>query len=276
MMKYFDRISAIDVSPDIRVRDLRIKFEVKKNVTSNMNSARVDIYNLSQNTRNRITSDSSSLVRILAGYSQNTGLIEIGQGNISNVVHTVKSPDIITTIYSKDGFNAISNNPISLSFIDGSPLSAIIDTIIAKLGVPVRYADYNKNVRIKNGLSYVGSIPEILDILGREYKFRWSIQNGLLQILNGLSGTGNQSVFLSPSTGLIESPELVIKTKGLSQLNSNEYRIVSLLQPQLEVGDLVEVDSKLLSGIFIINDLVHVGDTHGPEWYSKMIVVRNG
>ena len=70
MMKYFDRISAIDVSPDIRVRDLRIKFEVKKNVTSNINSARVGIYNLSQNTRNRITSDSSSLVRILAGYSQ--------------------------------------------------------------------------------------------------------------------------------------------------------------------------------------------------------------
>lgn len=275
-MKYFNRVCEIQVSPDIGVKNLRIKFEVKKSVTSNINTARVDIYNLSQNTRNKITSDASSLVKIFAGYSENTGPVEIGQGNISNVIHTIKSPDIITTVFSKDGFNAITKNPISLSFIDGTPLSAVIDTIVARLGLPVRYADYDKSVRIKNGLSYVGSIPEILDILGRQYKFRWSIQNGLVLILNELSGTGTQNVFLSESTGLIESPELIIKNKELTTLNKNEYKVVALLQPQLEVGDLVEIESKVLKGTFIVNEVIHAGDTHGLEWYSKLIVVKNG
>lgn len=29
-MKYFDRVCAVDISPDIRVEKLRIRFEIKK------------------------------------------------------------------------------------------------------------------------------------------------------------------------------------------------------------------------------------------------------
>lgn len=273
-MKYFDRVCAVDISPDLRVEKLRIKFEIKKSVIANTNYCRVDIYNLSQTTRNRITTDSTSLVRVLAGYSNNSGLIEIGQGNISNVIHTYKSPDVITTIYSKDGFNATISNRISLSFIDKTPLSSIIDAVIAKLNIPVKFINYNKSILIKNGFSYVGPITDVLDQLGRQYKFRWSIQDGQLQILNGEQGTGNQSVFLSAETGLIESPELIIKTKKLQEIKKNEYKVSSLMQPQMQAGDLIQIESKTLNGIFIVNELTHVGDMNANEWYTNLIVVN--
>jgi hypothetical protein len=275
-MKYFDRVCVVDISPDIRIDNHKIKFEIKKSVLSNINSCRVDIYNLSQTTRNKITSDANSLVRVEAGYVQTGGVLEIGQGNISNVIHTSKSPDIITTIYSKDGFNSITNNPINLSFVDKTPLSSVINAIIDKLNLPIKYANYDQNIQLKNGFSYVGSIPEVLDQLGIQYKFKWSIQNGQVQILKEEESTGNRSVFLSDQTGLIESPELVIKTKNLDLLKKNEYKVVSLLQPQLEAGDLVEIDSIVLSGIFIVTELIHIGDTRGNEWYTKMVVTNNG
>lgn len=275
-MKYFNRVCQVDISPDIRVENHKIKFEIKKSVLSNINSCRVDIYNLSQTTRNKITSDPSSLVRVDAGYVENGGVFAIGQGNISNVIHTIKSPDIITTIYSKDGFNAVTNNPITLSFTGKTQLSSVINAIITKLGLPVKFADYNKAQQFKNGFSYVGSIPDVLDQLGDQFKFKWSIQNGQLQILNGEKSTNVQNVFLSDKTGLVESPELIIKTKNLDELNKNEYKVVSLLQPQLEAGDLVQVESIVLTGIFVIKELIHTGDTRGNEWYTKMVVTTNG
>ena len=275
-MKYFNRVCNIDISPGIRVDVHKIKFEVKKSILSNINNCRIDIYNLSQTTRNKITSDPSSLVRIQAGYLENGGALNIGQGNISNVFHTIKNPDIITTIHSKDGFNSIINNPISLSFLGNVPLSSVIDSIVAKLKLPVKFADYDKSAKFKNGYSYVGSIPDALNQLGEQFNFKWSIQNGQLMILNGEKSNGNQSLLLSATTGLVETPELIIKTKNLDTLNKNEYKVVSLLQPQMEAGDLVQISSITLNGVFVVKELTHLGDTRGNDWYTKMIVTNNG
>jgi hypothetical protein len=276
MMKYFDRVCAIDISPDIRVENHKIKFEVKKNIIANKNTCRVDIYNLAENTRNKITNDINSLVRIKAGYSQNVGLVEIGQGNISNVIHSFRRPDILSIIYSKDGFKAVRDNSISLSFKENTPLSSVINSLVDKLDLPVKFTDYDKSAILKGGFSHLGSIPSALDELSLQFKFNWSIQNGQIQILDENKGTGKRVMSLSSSTGLIEDPEEVIVTKKLKKKDKNEYKVVSLLQPQLEAGDLIEIDSRTLTGVFIVNELEHIGDTRGNEWYTIMIVVKNG
>ena len=274
-MKYFDRICIVDVSPDMQIKDLRIKFDIKKSIFSNQNHCRVDITNLSQTTRNKITSNQSSLVRVKAGYVQNGGAISIGQGNISNVIHIPQNPDIITTIYSKDGFNAIIDNNISLSFKENTSLKSVIDSIAKDLKLPIKYADYEQGAKFKNGYSYLGSIPAALDQLGDQFNFKWSIQNDQLMIIRNGGSNKNRSVSLSAETGLIESPELIIKTKNLDLMNKNEYKITALLQPQLEAGDLIEVKSKVLNGTFIVKELNHLGDTRGSDWYTKIIVTNS-
>lgn len=276
MMNYFDRVCAVDVSPGIRIENLKIKFEIKKNIEADKNSCRVDIYNLSENTRNKITNDINSLVRVQAGYAQNVGLIEIGQGNISNIVHTFKRPDVISTIYTKDGFKAFRNKMISFSFAENTPLFLVIDKLVQELNIPVKSLDYNKSILLKGGYSYIGSIPQALDELGREFNFKWSIQNGQIQIVDANKGTGKRTILLSPQTGLIEDPEEVIVTKSLKKRVKSEYKIVSLLQPQLDAGDILQVQSRILEGNFIINSLEHKGDTRGNEWHTSMIVVRYG
>lgn len=273
-MLYFDRVCAIDISPDIRVEDLRIKFEIKKNIEPNLNSCKVEIYNLSTEVRNRISSDADSIVRVFAGYKFNEGLINIGTGNISNVLHNVKNPDVITTIFVKDGFNSLLNNNITLSFIDKTPLNDIIEAVIKKLGIPVKYTEFDSSISLNNGLTFFGSISRILSILAVQFNFTWSIQNGELLIIDSASGTGLNSVFLSEKTGLIESPDLIIKSKQLAELNQDDYLVVALLQPQMEAGDSVVIDSDVLKGNFTVKDLIHHGDTRGNEWYTKMVVTR--
>jgi hypothetical protein len=275
-MNYFDRICAIDITPDIRLTNFKIKFEIKKNIISDKNSCRIDIYNLNESTRSKISNDIDSLVRVEAGYTQNAGLVNIGQGNISNVIHEFKRPDIITYIYIKDGFKAVRNNVISLSFIENTPLSSVINALIAKINLPIRFVDYDKSIKLKGGYSFIGSVSEALDQLGEQFSFNWSIQNGEIQILNKNKSTGKQIIFLSSTTGLVDNPEEVILTKDLKKRVNSEYKVVSLLQPQIEVGDLIQIESKLLNGQYKINELEHKGDTRGNEWYTTMTVVKNG
>lgn len=275
MMKYFDRVCAIDISPDIRIENHKIRFEIKKSIVADKNSCRVDVYNLAEQTRNKITNDINSLVRVQAGYIENTGLVDIGQGNISHVVHQFRRPDIITTVYSKDGFKVTRNNIISLSFGENTPLSSIINAIITKLNIPVKFTDYDKSAIVKNGYSFIGTIPDALNQLSLQFKFRWSIQNGQIQILSSNKGTNKQIISLSATTGLINDPEKIISTKQLDKQQVNEYRIVALLQPQLEAGDLIAVQSRIIEGVFIVNELEHSGDTRGDSWYTSMIVVKN-
>lgn len=273
-MLYFDRVCEIEVSPDIRIKDLRIKFEIKKNIEPNLNSGKVEIYNLSEEIRNRISSTPDGIVRVFAGYKYNEGLISIGIGNISNVLHNIKNPDVVTTIYVKDGFNSLLNNNIALSFIDKTPLDDIIKSVIKKLGIPVKYTEFDASVLLNKGLSYFGSISRILSVLAVQFNFTWSIQNGELLIIDSASGTGLNSVFLSEKTGLIENPDLIIKNKQLAELNQNDYLVTALLQPQMEVGDNAVIDSSVLKGSFVVKDLIHLGDTRGNEWYTKMVVTR--
>lgn len=273
-MKYFDRVCEVDITPDIKIAQHRIVFDIFKSIESDKNSCRIDIYNLSDETRNKIANDISSLVRVSAGYMQNLGLLQIGQGNISNVLHTIKSPDIITTIYSKDGFYATRRKYVSFSFAEKTRLKSVVDKIATELNLPVSFSNYT-DATVETGYSFVGNVKDALDELALQYNFSWSIQNGELVIIKANTSTNKKVVFLSATTGLIENPQKIIKTKTLDDIQRDEYKVVSLLQPQLEAGDIVEIDSKIIKGRFTIFEVGHKGDTRGNDWYTTMTIYKS-
>jgi hypothetical protein len=271
LMSSFNRIYSITISPNLLIENLKIKFEIKKSLETKNNYSKIDIYNLSQKDRNAISSEQYALFKMKCGYSEDQGLINIAQGNVSDVIHSTSVPDIVTTIYSKDGFSAIKNNYIQLSFSENTSIQTIADKIIQKMNLPVRFSNL-KNQTIKNGYSFIGTVSEALNDLGNQYDFDWSIQNGEIQILTKNSSTNFQAFLLSPETGLIENPTRTIKNKYFEKKGKGEYSVTSLLNPQLEVGDLVSVDSNALKGNFLIKEITHTGDTRGNEWYSRLII----
>lgn len=275
-MVSFNRIYSITISPNLLIENLKenlkIKFEIKKSLQLKSNFSRVDIYNLSEKERNAISSEQYAFFEMQCGYSEDVGLIKIAQGNVSDVTHYVSAPDVITTIYSKDGFKAIKNNYIQLSFTENTSTKTIIDTIIQKIGLPLRFSNL-KPQNIKNGYSFIGTVSDALQDLAMQYDFEWSIQNGQIQILTKNSSTTLKAFLLSAETGLIGNPNRTIKNKDFEKKEKGEYSVFCLLNPQLEVGDLISIDSNSLKGTFLIKELTHIGDNMGNEWYTKLIVV---
>ena len=278
MSHYFNRLCRVIIQgeKEIDIRDNKISFEVTKSSNAKENISRIEIWNLATKTRKLITA-TDSMVRLFAGYADNRGLIEICQGDITNVRHNRNTTDTITQIYTEDGNKRLRLNLISESFKGTVYLKNILSRLTEKTGVAFRLVGVS-NSSVGGGYAIVGGFDLALDGLAQVFGFSWSTQGGII-LLRGKEDIGDTEVMLlSAETGLILNPQTV---KQVSErlvdsdepLSLNVYALQSLLQPNLQINDLVAVKSRDLNGNFRINKISHTGDTRGNNWYSNMEVV---
>lgn len=283
-MLYFDRVCKVIIegAKVITIENSKIQFEIIKSKNAKENTAKVEIYNLAPNTRKLIT-EQEALVRIFAGYAQNKGLIEIGQGDISKVKHNRDKTEVVTEIYIAEGLRKIRDNPISISFSSKSKikLSNILDNLKTKSNnqFVFRLIDVDDSKTIDNGYSDLGSLDQILNNLKLQFGFEWSVQNGIITIKGTKKPVGNEIMLLTPSSGLILHPESVKQVSrklGKSSITKQDKKtstIQALLQPNLQVNDIIAIESQDLKGKYEIQKITHKGDTRGNDWYSDMEVI---
>lgn len=282
-MLYFDRVCKVVIEGDkvITIENSKIQFEIIKSKNAKENTAKVEIYNLAPNTRKLIT-EQEALVRIFAGYAQNKGLIEIGQGDISKVKHNRDKTEVVTEIYMAEGLRKIRDNPISISFSSKSKLKLanVLDNLRAKSNnqFVFRLIDIDDSKTIDNGYSDLGSLDQILNNLGLQFGFGWSIQNGIITIKGTKKSVANEIMLLTPKNGLILHPESVkhvsrrLEKSNITKQDRKVNSIQALLQPHLQVNDIIAIESQDLKGKYEIQKITHKGDTRGNDWYSDMEV----
>ena len=283
-MLYFDRVCKVVIEGVriITIENSKIQFEIIKSKTAKENTAKIEIYNLAPNTRKLIT-EQDALVRIFAGYAQNKGLIEIGQGDISKVKHNRDKTEVVTEIYTAEGIRKIRDNPISISFSSKSKLKLanVLDNLRTKSNnqFVFRLIDVDDSKTIDNGYSDLGSLDQILNNLGIQFGFRWSVQNGIITIKGTKKSVANEIMLLTPSSGLILHPESVkqvsrrLEKSSITKQDRKINSIQALLQPHLQVNDIIAIRSQDLNGKYEIQKITHKGDTRGNDWYSDMEVI---
>lgn len=283
-MLYFDRVCKVVIEGDkvITIENSKIQFEIIKSKNAKENTAKVEIYNLAPNTRKLIT-EQEALVRIFAGYAQNKGLIEIGQGDISKVKHNRDKTEVVTEIYMAEGLRKIRDNPISISFSSKSKLKLanVLDNLRTKSNnqFVFRLIDIDDSKTIDNGYSDLGSLDQILNNLGLQFGFGWSIQNGIITIKGTKKSLANEIMLLTPKNGLILHPESVkhvsrrLEKSNITKQDRKVNSIQALLQPHLQVNDIIAIESQDLKGKYEIQKITHKGDTRGNDWYSDMEVI---
>lgn len=283
-MLYFDRVCkvVIEGAKVITIENSKIQFEIIKSKNAKENTAKVEIYNLAPNTRKLIT-EQEALVRIFAGYAQNKGLIEIGQGDISKVKHNRDKTEVVTEIYMAEGIRKIRDNPISISFSSKSKLKLtnVLDNLRTKSNnqFVFRLIDVDDNKTIDNGYSDLGSLDQILNNLAMQFGFEWSVQNGIITIKGTKKSVANEIMLLTPSSGLILHPESVkqvsrrLEKSSITKQDRKINSIQALLQPHLQVNDIIAIASQDLNGKYEIQKITHKGDTRGNDWYSDMEVI---
>lgn len=283
MTTYFDRVCRIEVSgkSKLLIANNRINFEIIKSIDPQENIGRVEIWNIGLETRKLITAHNSQ-VRLFAGYSNYRGdgdnLIAIAQGDITNVRTRRNQTDTVTQIYFAEGQRVIRSNPISLSFSGSVTLSNILRAVTDQSGLSFKYAGVSSSASILEGYSAFGSVDTVLNNLALEFNFKWSMQNGVILLKGSNSNGDNEVMLLSPETGLILNPESVKKisrkvAKSEAPLEDNINAVQSLLQPHLQVNDVIAIKSNDLNGQFRIAKISHTGDSRDNDWYSKMEVL---
>lgn len=279
MAHYFDRLCRVIIEgrKEIDITQNKISFEVTKSSNCKENVARIKIWNLSGQTRKFITA-SDSLVRLLAGYAGNKGLIEVAQGDITNVCHHITTTDTVTEIYLSDGGKKLMQKVITMSFKGEVSLASILSKLTEQSGFVFRLAGVNANAVVAGGYAAFGDIDLVLGDLALVFAFSWSVQAGMV-LLRGNERLNDQEVMLlTAETGLILNPEAVKQlSKKLNEADKpvplNVYALQALLQPHLQINDLIAIKSLDLNGNFRINKISHTGDTRGNDWYSNIEVI---
>lgn len=264
--------------PAILVDGLRVAFDVQKTLSSEPNTAKITVTNLSQNSRELIREVDVAVV-LSAGYRDLHGPETLAFGNITNVLHQKEPPDIHSIIEVGDGQKEL-RTVVTVSYSENTTVKQAIEDIAGRLGLPEKTnlaALGAGNQTLDTGLSFIGPAREALDSLTEYAGLDWSIQGGELKFTVIEGDDGSTPIPLSPATGLVGFPKRLYakktKTGKIQKGTFDGWAVEALLQPKAEPGGLVTIESfDIAKAEFKIVNVQHKGDTHGKEWTTTMEV----
>jgi hypothetical protein len=263
----FDRQWSLQVDT-LDLSDLDLAFKVERSVWRTPNLAEIRVWNLSETTRAEIQRRETVVLR--AGYEDPPTLF---RGDIRRVWTETDGIDLVTVLQARDGGRAYSEARIARSYNPGTPVVTVLRDVIADMEIGQgNLAEYAAAYALRNGADtfgdgYVAAGParRVLDALTRAAGLRWSVQNGALQLLRQGTPLQSRAVLLTSDTGLLDSPtwdERGIRTEGRRGLLTAR----ALIQPGIEPGRKVRVESRLVEGDFEVRKIQYQGETRGDAW----------
>ena len=277
----------LKIESDGKEDSLRIEFEIDKDLTQQTNKSSIKIYNLTDDSCEKIEV-TDMVCELQVGYAEDIGLRRIFLGNITYSTTRRDGPDKVTELEMADGQDTLRDTVVSLGYSVGVSAKTVLNDVAAQMGVTTQIAPDIEFASYPAGFSFVGKgrdcLSKILDASGAT----WSIQNGTLQVIMAGGSTSVQALVFSASSGLIGSPERIVKgvkrpdeeakkkrkVKKDKKAKQAGWKIKTLLAPTVNPGDLVKVESVTIIGWFRVESLKHKGDTHGREWYSEMELIE--
>lgn len=274
------------IEADGKSDSLRIDFDIDKDLTQQTNKSAVKIYNLTDETRKKL--EVADLVCSLeVGYAEDIGLRRIFYGSVTHATTRREGPDKITELEMSDGQIAIRDTVVSLGYAAGVGGAKIVDDVAVQMGLITQIATDVEFASYPAGFSFVGKGRECLDKVMAATGATWSIQNNVLQVIMNGGTTNNQTLVFSPASGLVGSPERIIKTvkrpdetkkkrkvKKEKREKKAGWKVKTLLTPTISPGDSVRVESSTVTGWFRVESLKHSGDSHGRDWYTEHELVE--
>lgn len=306
-MALFKRVAELIVGQSgkegILIKDLRFSFSIEKTLTETLNTSTVRIYNLSESSRKMVETPNNALI-LKAGYAQDQGPITIFVGVVRRALTVREGPDWVTELELDDGLIAYRDTKLTTTFKPGTKAVDVLNFVAEQFGLPVRRLPDVIAFKIyPNGFSSVGRVRDAMSKVCNYLGLEWSIQNQEIQIINKGGATARTAIVISPTTGMLGSPEMEAKTmsdklaakQGITtksdgvivkksdkvlasgkapkdRLEVQGYKVRSLLQPTLIPGDIVKVEAEGVNNFFKIEKVTHQGDTHGSEWESEINV----
>lgn len=294
-MARFDRVYSLIVGQGggtgIEIaQSLRLTFEISKSDSKNPNRSRVSIFNLKPENRAALERPGTRCV-LKAGYREEGGAVEVFQGDVVLAYSRHVGPNVETVLELGEGAKAIRDSVVSLGYPRGVTSTQALRDVAGKMGLALTLPDDAPEQRWENGLSFHGPARSALDRITHGSGLAWSIQNGAIQVIRAGGTTNRTVVELNAESGLVGVPERERKDaqeaaaevedqatgrkKRVASATQHEdgWRVRSLILPSVVPADRVKLASRTASGIFVVSELRHTGDTHGGDWITELKLV---
>ena len=262
---------------------LHISFSVERTDSQTLNTSKITLWNLTQEHINTLMRDGCQVV-LNAGYG--TGRPCIFKGTVTNVNTDLDGADRATEIETVDGFGELKDTYISLSYRGKVSAYTIIDACAKNLGISVVYSKTARTMALQanlsSGYSYVGAVKNALLKACRLAKITWAIQNGVLQVYKTGETVSNTVHKLTPETGLIGVPRKIYNSAVASGEDTGSslqdslfgYEVTYFMNGNINVNDLVKIESKIVTGLFRVYKLQIDGDNLEGDWQCTAQVVE--
>jgi hypothetical protein len=273
--------------------EFRVTFKVHQLDNETPNTMVVTVYNLSDDTMNRIGGEFTNVL-LQAGY-EGASYGQIFTGNIKWIERgKEKNTDKYLRIWAADGDQAYNFTTCNHALAAGSTAKDVMDYLtgqFAQNGVG-KSADFDH---------FVGTIPPVALSRGKvlmgmarthmaewstKNGFRWSTQHGNLTLVPVTGYRPGEAVVLSSTTGLIGTPKADqggvtvrcllnpnIVIGGLIQLAHDDINTLTTNQTGLKFRDVQISAATTWQGLYRVLVAEHEGDTRGRPWYTDIIAL---
>lgn len=254
----------------LEIRDLRIQFEIDKSLPRGRkpkpNTCDITISNLAQKTRADLETK-PLLVQLDAGYDDAPRMIFVGDLRFG--MTKMVGPDWETLLQLGDADCHYRWARAKQSYPPGTRVREILEDTVKSLGLEMPaevLKDRELDEQIQFGMASHGPAREYLSDLLSPYGYTWSIQDNSLQILRERDVKNVAPIPIDEEHGMIGTPEFGSPPRSGKPPHMT---VRTLLYPQINPGALVQLTSKVKSGLFKVEQVKHRGDTHGDVWDSE-------
>lgn len=253
-------------SQAIDFKELRVVFKIERSHKPEANAANFDLYNLSRASRSHLEGE-NIVAKFEAGFIGARPLIS--RGGIERVTQRKTGSEIVTVLEADDGSSSMNSAIQRISMRAGTKLVDAFKTASVNLGVGLGNAlesfsegNFGRGMtEYANGVVLTGTATEIMNKLTSAAGVEWSVQDEQLVITKKGEPLPSQAVVLSPTTGLVGSPQ-----SG----EGGRVKAQALIQPGLDPARKVRILSETIDGFFRIESVSYNGDTHGPTWFADL------
>lgn len=253
---------------------LHISFSIEKSNSETPNNGKVQIWNLSPSSLN-VLEGKDCILELKAGYGNNRSIILVG--SVVSAITTLDNADRMTEIEVVDGKVELSDTFLSISKNGIVNTKDLYQEVADTMGISVIYAEYLQFPDFPNGFTFIGSAKNVLHKITTACGHSFTIQNGVLQITIPSKQIQSSAYLLSSESGLLGVPKKITLESGSGDSSDEKkktgYEIEYLLNGAIGINDIVRIESKALTGDFLVIKVTFDGDNMEGAWKCTAQVI---
>lgn len=255
---------------------LQLRFTVKKFLDNKQsdNTAEITLVNLAEKSIDFIKKEGIKII-LKVGYNGDNKIIFAGDVSEIESNHKARDVDKETKIRCVPDSTVFYSPVISRTFPPNTSAKDILN-YLTRQGSTISKAAFNSdniNKTFPFGYSVEGTAREILNEVSRDFNFNYRIDGKRLYVSDPneyeTQGAKERAALVSPTTGLIDTP-VYASPDGKKIKNATTkkegVKFKSLINPLLQPGQAVKLESSTISGTFRVNGIEFRGDWRGSDW----------